>query len=88
MGSFTFNIGGEYKALTNEINKKEFRQEVVLDKQNYIVVTPHKDYQWKITDIEDTILGYKVVKLLEMMKIRRLQLGLRQILRLMQDQIK
>ncbi|MCA4808214.1 GLPGLI family protein [Empedobacter stercoris] len=62
MGSFTFNIGGEYKALTNEINKKEFRQEVVLDKQNYIVVTPHKDYQWKITDIEDTILGYKVVK--------------------------
>ena len=43
-------------------------QEVVLDKQNFIVVTPYKDYEWKITDIEDTILGHKVKKLLVMIK--------------------
>jgi len=62
MGAFSINIGGEYKALINETSKKEFRQEVVLDKQNFIVVTPYKDYEWKITDIEDTILGHKVKK--------------------------
>lgn len=62
MGSFSINIGGEFKTLMNDLNKKEFRQEVILDKQNYIVVSPYNDYKWKITDIEDTILGHKVIK--------------------------
>ncbi len=62
MGAFSINIGGEYKDLINEISKKAFRQEVVLDKQNFIVVTPYKDYEWKITDIENYIFGHKVKK--------------------------
>lgn len=60
--NMSINIGGEYKTLTNNIDQKKFQQEVFLDKQDYVVITPYKDYQWKITDIEDTILGYKVIK--------------------------
>ena len=60
--SFTISIGGEYKALINQPNEKVFKQEISLDKKDYIIKSPYKDYQWKITDIEETILGYKTIK--------------------------
>ena len=60
--SFSINVGGEFKGLIGYLDKKEFKQEVKLDNKDLIVVTPFIDYHWKITDIETTILGYKVIK--------------------------
>lgn len=60
--SFSISVGGEFKNTTSTISEQKFRQEVVLDGKKYTVVTPYKTYNWKITDIEDVILGYKVIK--------------------------
>lgn len=60
--AFSINVGGEYKTLVSDPLSKMFSQEVILDKVNYILKSPFKDYQWKITDIEETILGYKTIK--------------------------
>ncbi|WP_322970461.1 GLPGLI family protein [Faecalibacter sp. LW9] len=61
-GGFSIHVGGEFKNTTSTITEQKFKQEVVLDGKKYTVVTPYKNYNWKITDIEDTILGYKVIK--------------------------
>jgi len=60
--SFSISIGGEYKALVNNPSENAFKQEITLDKKDFILKSPYKDYQWKITDIEETILGYKTIK--------------------------
>ena len=60
--AFSISVGGEFKTLVSEPLSKVFNQEVVLDKVDYILKSPFKDYQWKITDIEETILGYKTIK--------------------------
>jgi len=60
--SFSINVGGEHKNTTSTITDQIFRQEVLLDGKKYTVVEPYSTYNWKITDIEDQILGYKVIK--------------------------
>lgn len=60
--TFSISVGGEFKTLVSDPQSKMFNQEVVLDKVNYILKSPFKNYQWKITDIEETILGYKTIK--------------------------
>lgn len=61
-GSFSISVGGEFKNTTSTISEQKFRQEVVLDGKRFTVVSPYNNYNWKITDIEDKILGYKVIK--------------------------
>lgn len=60
--SFSISVGGQFKTLINDPVNKVFNQEINLDKVDYILKSPYKDYQWKITDIEETILGYKTIK--------------------------
>lgn len=61
-GAFSIHVGGEFKNTTSTISEQKFKTEVTLDKKKYLVVKPYQTFNWKITDIEDKILGYKVVK--------------------------
>ena len=60
--AFSVHVGGQYKDLVSDPVLKMFNQEVTVDKVDYILKSPFRDYQWKITDIEETILGYKTIK--------------------------
>ena len=62
VGAFSISMGGEMKAVVGNQSEKKYTQEVKLDGENYVVNYPFKDYQWKISNEETTILGYKVIK--------------------------
>ncbi|MDM1070972.1 GLPGLI family protein [Empedobacter brevis] len=60
--SFAIHMGGEHKELIGNQSTESFSQDVILDGENYRVNYPFKNYEWKVTTEEATILGYKVIK--------------------------
>ncbi len=60
--NMSIHIGGQFARLKNNLTDKNFLQEVNLDKENYLVKNDYTNYDWKITDEETEILGYKVIK--------------------------